>query len=134
MNTLVISLLLLLNANPLTPAPPITQTSQRARHTRLAYYQLGTYLSMDKTKLNVNVNKQPGGQVYVQFNDGKGNVLFERTMGPDDLSVRLKLNLTELADGDYFLKVSNGLEVIMRDVKINTPSSAPVNRSITLLQ
>ena len=135
MNTLAISLLVFLNTNLLTFAPPINQTGQRAaRPTKLAYYQMGVYLSMDKTKLNVNVNKQLGGQVYVQLNDVKGNVLFERTMGPDDTMVRLKLNLTELSDGNYFLKVSNGLEVIVRDVKISTPSPAPVNRSITLLQ
>lgn len=134
MNTLAISLLVLLNANLVSLAPPITQTAQRARPTKLAYYEVGTYVSLDKTKLNVNVNKQLGGQVYVQLHDAKGNVLFEQTMGPDDIKVRLKLNLTELADGDYFLRVSNGLEVTVRDVKISTPAPVPTQRSVTLLQ
>ncbi|QIP16379.1 hypothetical protein G8759_28925 [Spirosoma aureum] len=133
MRTFTISLLVALVVSFSAFASPIPQAKQRTRPTELAHYKVGAYVSMDQTKLRVNVDKQLGGQVSVQLNDLKGNLLFERLMNQTDTTMRLNIDLTELADGDYQLKVSNGLEIIVRDLTISTPKTIPAVRTLTPL-
>src|SRR5919202_2740004 len=121
MNTFVGTLIVALSLSSASFSTPALQGYSRAPHpTRLAHYQMGAYLSTNNTKLNVNIDKQLGGQVFVHLNDRTGNILFERVMNPLDTKIRLALNLTDLADGDYQLTVSNGLEITVREIKIAT--------------
>lgn len=133
MNTLITALIFAvgLTARPIPDSRPAA--GRQPHPTRLATYQLGTYLSMDGKRLHVNVNKRLGGQVYVQFQDRRGTPLFERTMNPVDTTLRLTLNLSELTDGRYRLNVSNGLEIKVHDLIISTPEAVNPARTITVL-
>ncbi len=131
MNTLILSSLLTLNL--LTVAAPALQPSQKDRPTKLARYQTGVYLMANGTKIRVNIDKQLGGQVYVQFIDLGNNLYLDRTLGPLEKEARLSLDLTGLTDGHYWLKVSNGLEVEVRKIKVTTPKPTVPKRSITIL-
>ncbi|MCK8491279.1 hypothetical protein M0L20_05400 [Spirosoma sp. RP8] len=108
-------------------------TAQHIPPTRLARYQLSAYVSADSSRLRVNINKQPGGQLHIHLIDQKGTLLFDQTMAPMDTVRRYSLNLMELAVGNYTLKVSNGLEVIFRDFKIMPWKPRKMIRTITLL-
>lgn len=133
MNAFALSLTAALLAGSLTFGGPIRQSSQRSAPTKLAHFEMGAYVAKDGTKLNVNIDKQLGGPVAIQLRDTKGTVYFERTLNAVESSVRLRLDLTELGDGDYQLKVSNGLEIVVRDLKITTQNPAVVTRTINVL-
>ncbi|QJW91272.1 hypothetical protein HNV11_18765 [Spirosoma taeanense] len=132
MNTLAISMLIALNISAVTPRPLINQGIQRARPTKLAHYEMGAYMDV-KGKLHVNVDKQLGGEVHIQLNDRKGQLYFDRTMYAADTTVRFLLDLSDLTEGDYTLKVSNGLEMMIREIKISPHKITPVTRTITVL-
>jgi hypothetical protein len=83
-------------------------------------------------KLRVNVDKQLGGLVYIQLLDRKGYVYFNRTLFADEEIIRLSLDLSHLPVRDYVLKVSNGLEMVTRDVKIATVEPLVPTRTVTL--
>ncbi|QHV98818.1 hypothetical protein [Spirosoma endbachense] len=134
MKSFMSSMVFAFNMSLVLVAAPIQKTTaQSPRPTKLARYQMASYISADSTKLRVNVNKELGGQVYVHLLDLRGNVLFEKTMAPVDTTVRLSLNLMELIEGDYTLKVSNGLEAEVREFKIKTRKPRKITRTITLL-
>lgn len=103
------------------------------RHTPLAQFQLSAYLVGNGTRLRVSVDKQPGGKVTIQFMDSDGAEHYQQILYPQDTMVRLMLNLAELKDGDYILKVSNGLEMELRTIKIATSKPTVPTRQITLL-
>lgn len=130
MKTILLSLHVALLAGSLAFAGPTPQFAQRSAHTKLAKFDLGAYLAKNGT-LRVNVDKQLGGEVEVLLKDTKGNVYYQRTLSPQESNARLAMNLSELGDGDYVLKVSNGLEMIVRDVKIASPKPTTTSRTIS---
>jgi hypothetical protein len=109
------------------------QPRLKDRPTMLARYQTGVYLTADGTKLRVNIHKQLGGRVYVQFTGLNGNLYLDQSLGPLETEARLSLDLTALKEGDYWLKVSNGLEMEVRQIKVTTPKPAATRRSLTIL-
>ena len=111
---------------------PLPQDTHKDRPTRLAHYQAGAYLAAAGTKLRVNVDKQLGGQVTIQLIDAKSKVYFEQTMNALETTARLSLDIVDLSDGDYWLKVSNGLEVVIREIKISTPKPTAALRLVTV--
>jgi hypothetical protein len=133
MNTFALSLILPLIINFTAFDPPIVQSSPKHRATKLARYQLGAYLTANGTKLRVHVDKELGGQVFVQLIDLNGTLYFNRTMNQADTTARMNLDLSDLGDGDYVLKVSNGLEMETRAIKITTQPPTTVTRSIKAL-
>ena len=133
MNTFVASLLLLIAVSTTTFAIPGPGTNKKNRSTKLVHYKMGTFLIADKAKLRVNVDKELGGEVYIQLIDSKGQMYFSQTLESTEAGARLSLDLSDLKDGNYILKVSNGLEMEVRDVTITTPVPTPITRSITLL-
>lgn len=100
---------------------------------RAAAYQVGVYSSLDGTKLNVAIDKQQGGWVDVKLKDAKGTVLFRQVIRKVDVAYRCKLNVSELAIGDYQLEVSNGQETTVRTVSISAMAPASPARTIALL-
>jgi hypothetical protein len=64
--------------------------------------------------------------------DTHGRVFFNRTLLADEEMARLSLDLSRLTDNNYVLKVSNGLEMITRTVKISTVKPILQTRSVTL--
>ena len=133
MNTLLLALLLTFAFGFTPSATTRIQPSRKNRPTQLAHYQMGAYLAAQGTKLRVHIDKQLGGQVYVTLTDLKGNLYFDRTIGAVDTTARLSLDLTDLADGGYVLKVTNGLEMETREIKITTMKPTIAPRSITVL-
>ncbi|GAB2555644.1 hypothetical protein [Spirosoma areae] len=132
MNTTLVPLLLAFSLSSAAFLTKDTQPGRRDHPTKLARYQIGTYVSKGG-KLNINVNKQLGGPVYVQLTDQMGALYFNRTMSAQDSTARFRLDIDELEEGDYVLKVSNGLEIELREIKITTSKPTKVTRSITAL-
>lgn len=133
MNTFITSILLTLTVSFTTLATPTKQPSKKQSATKLAHYEMGAYLTADRTKLRLNVDKQVGGQVFITLVDQEGTTYFERQMRPLERTARLSIDLTDLMDGYYVLKVSNGLEMEVREVKITTAKPTTLVRSVTVL-
>lgn len=133
MNTLGLSLTAVLLSGQLAFGGPIPQTNHRVAPTKLARFAMGAYLAKEGTRLKVNVDKQLGGRVDVLLEDATGHVCYERTLYAADTKARLSLDLSELSDGNYVLKVTNGLEMIVRDIKLTTKQPVAATRSLMVL-
>ena len=133
MKTRILSLLLMLTLSSGAFAGTLLQPRLKDRPTMLARYQTGVYLTANGTKLRVNIDKQLGGRVYVQFTGLNGNLYLDQTLGPLETEARLSLDLTALRDGPYWLKVSNGLEVEVRQITVTTSKPTVTRRSLTIL-
>lgn len=132
MNTLAITVMLTLMLDSTAFVIPRSQPGKKDRPTKLARYQTGVYPTPNGTKLHVNIDKELGGRVTVQLNDRSGNNYFSQTLSRAETKLRLNLDLTELADGDYLLRVSNGLEREVRALRITTRQPTITPRSITM--
>jgi hypothetical protein len=131
MKTFALSMLFALSANAFGFNPPIIQSSQKQRATKLAHYRMSAYVAAKGNKLRVSVDKELGGQVSIQLMDMKGTVYVNQLMNSLDTMVRISMDISELTDGDYLLKVSNGLEMETRSIQISTKQPTALTRTIT---
>lgn len=132
MNSFALLLTAALFSGRLVVGEPMLPAPKRPAPSHLARFDVGAYLAKDGTRLNVNIDKQLGGQIDIQFRNAKGEIFYERTLSATETRVRIVLNLGELTEGNYQLRVSNGLEAIVRTITVDTPEPTPVVRSITV--
>ena len=132
MNTLVKTLVLLVTISFTTVASP--NPGKKDRPTKLAHYQVGTYITADRTKLRLNIDKELGGDVSVQLVDSQSRLYFYQVLTSAEDKVRLSMDISDLHDGNYKLKITNGLEVEVRNVRIVTPEPTQATRTISVLQ
>lgn len=121
LNSLLLTAFLTLSTHALTRADdqPTTKT------TKSATFQSGLYTTSEG-KLNIALTKQKGGAVDVRLVNRRGHVLFDELIGKRQTSVRMRLDLSELPDGDYELIISNGQQVNVHTLKLNAqPATAP---------
>ncbi|MEZ0484262.1 hypothetical protein [Fibrella aquatica] len=130
MHSFFVSVVLIIAISIASVAGPIRQ-GRRNQPTKLVHFEAGIMIT-GSGKLRVNVDKQLGGQVYIQLMDRRGSVCYTRTLYADEELIRLDLDLSRLPSNQYVLKISNGLEMITRDVKIEAIAPVEVTRSVTL--
>ncbi|MEZ0542440.1 hypothetical protein [Fibrella arboris] len=131
MNSLLFSVMLTATVSTMSLAGPIRQ-SKRDHPTRLVHFDVGALIT-GSGKLRVNVDKQLGGLVYIQLLDRTGHLIYNHTLYADEETARLNLDISHLKASDYVLKVSNGLEMITRDLKISTGQPIQQTRTVELL-
>lgn len=132
MNTLLCSLFLTFLFNLADLDDPIQQAGRRDRPTKLVHFEVGTHMSADGTKLRLNVDKQLGGLVYIQLLNRQGILYFNKTLYADEALIRLSLDLSHLTDNYYTLKISNGLDMVTRELKVTTVRPVEQTRVVTL--
>ena len=118
MKTLTLCLLLTMTVGQVANATAPVEPGKKTRSAKFTQYEIGAYVTING-KLVVSVDKQLGGRVSIQLLDEKGHVNFEEFMKPVDTTARYRLDLSNLTEGRYMLKISNGLEMVLREVMIN---------------
>jgi hypothetical protein len=101
------------------------------RPASVAAYKTGIY-SNREGKLVVAVNKETSGAVTIQLTNNSGKVLFSQLIGKHQQSARIRLDLSELSDGNYQLNVTNGVETTTHQLTIATSQPLVPNRQIAL--
>ncbi len=96
--------------------------------TKPVSYEVGAYISND-SKIRVGIKKDFGKRLSVYLKDANGNVIFEENLGKKRANYAVKLNLTELQDGEYSLEVLSGNELFKKKININ---SRKIERTVVL--
>jgi hypothetical protein len=92
-------------------------------------FKTGIY-SSTSGKLHIALDKQPGGPVDIQLKSSDGTLFYTQRISKKDSTFRTRLNLDELADGQYTLMITNGVETTRQTITLKTPQSSPLNRTI----
>ena len=94
-----------------------------------ASFKTGIYSSVSG-KLNIALDKQTGGSVDIQFRNSAGEKLYSQHLGKKDTAFRTRLNLEDLADGEYVLEITNGVETTRQTITLKTQQPTVANRII----
>lgn len=132
MKTFAKSLVLLLLVSTATFATPVADTKAPSRPTTPVTYRVGVFPSGDGASLNVVVDKQSGGKVDILLKDVNGNVLYNQRVGKKEATIRVKLNLSQLADGQYRLDVTNGAQTTTQNVTLSTKTPVQPERLVSM--
>lgn len=89
-----------------------------------APFKTGIYSSVSG-KLNIALDKQAGGPVDIRLTNSTGDVLYNQHLGKKETAFRTRLNIDDLADGDYLLTITNGTETTRQTITLKTNHTAP---------
>ncbi|MVM32988.1 T9SS type A sorting domain-containing protein [Spirosoma sp. HMF4905] len=131
MKTLIKSLAVALTLGIVTSAASFAHTNPGTRPTTAAAYKTGIY-STPNGQLNIALDKEKGGAVDVRLKGADGKVLYTQHVGKNERNYRVRLNLSELADGVYQVEVSNGVETTTQTVTISTNQPSAPSRLISI--
>jgi hypothetical protein len=107
------------------------ETAPARKPAQVASYQTGMYTTA-AGKLSIALDKQTGGVIDVRLLNQEGKVVYDQQIGKNQTTVRLRLDLSELADGNYQVVISNGRDVTTHAVTISTKPVAMSARLVAL--
>ncbi|GAB3280673.1 hypothetical protein GCM10027347_55970 [Larkinella harenae] len=111
-NTLLVALTL--TAATFNPASATPKEPKKA-----AAFQSAMYTTTEG-KLQVAVQKETTSPVLIQLLDQKGNAVFSQKIGKRQDAVRYRFDVSYLPDGVYQVAISNGVEIITKEVTLAT--------------
>ena len=92
-------------------------------------FKTGIYSSAN-SKLNIALDKQTGGSVEIQFKNSAGERLYTQRLGKKETTYRTRLNLEDLADGEYVLEITNGVETTRQTITLKTQQPTVASRIV----
>lgn len=125
MKTLVKSLLLALSLSFVA----VSMSNAKPGRPAVSSFKTGIYTSISG-QLHIALNKQVGGPVDIRLKSSTGDLLYNRHLGKKETSLRARLNLDNLDDGDYVLEITNGIEKTCQTITIKTNQPTSVQRII----
>jgi len=110
----------LMNETALAKATNPGDQAEGTQATQKMPFQVGMYRVQKTLTMNVLVEKKLGERVEVQLVDQKGHVLFENVMGKREQKSGYKLDFSKIQDGKYSVVVTNGEQVITKEINLST--------------
>ncbi len=83
-------------------------------------FQVGMYRVQNTLNMKLLLYKEAGEVVTVRLKNQKGEVLHEEVLGKKTRKYARPFNFSESQDGRYTLEISNGEEMVRKDIKLST--------------
>ena len=106
-------------------------TNPGKRPATMASYKTGMYTTAEG-KLQIALDKDATGAVDIQLVNAEGKVLFAQQIAKKETVARLRLTMSDLPDGAYQVRVSNGVEVTTHSVTLATPQPSAPSRLVAI--
>ena len=131
MKTLIKPLLVAITLSVVTLSASLAIGNPGSRPAAIATYKTGIYTTSEG-KLNIALDKETVGKVAIILKSSDGKVLFAQHLGKNQKTARIRLNLSELEDGDYQVEISNGVETTTHTVTLSTTQLIAPNRLVAV--
>ncbi|GAB3315756.1 hypothetical protein GCM10027299_05130 [Larkinella ripae] len=97
-----------------------------SRTKKAAAFQSSLYTTQEG-KLQIAVNKEMGNTVQIRLVNAAGKEFFVQQIGKHQQAARLRLDVSNLPDGNYQVVISNGVETTTQQLTLATqpPVAAP---------
>ena len=107
------------------PAPDKGQPEQ-------ASPALVSIAQIEKSKIDVVVDKEGGAPMIIRLLDSSGRNLATKTLSQKEDATRVRFDLASLKDGVYFVKVRNGKNTQVAKFELETSVPAAAYQKLTL--
>lgn len=88
-------------------------------------FEVGLYHVINSLKVNVLVEKQEGKALDITLKNDRNEVIYSELIGKKAVKFSKKFDLVGLSDGKYRFEISNGKEVITKEVNLETHAPTP---------
>ncbi|GHB72032.1 hypothetical protein [Persicitalea jodogahamensis] len=83
-------------------------------------FEVGMYRIQKSLKMRLLLEKKPGKTVSVRLLDQQGHVLHDEVVGRQMHKYGRSFDFSQMEDGRYTLEISDGKELIQKDIKLNS--------------
>ncbi|MFN3489052.1 MAG: hypothetical protein ACK4YV_07950 [Emticicia sp.] len=88
-------------------------------------FNVGMYHIINSMKVNVLIEKQEGKALDIALKNDRNEVIYSEVIGKKASRFSKKFDLVGLSDGKYHFEISNGKEVITKEVNLETHAPTP---------
>ncbi|GGD75668.1 hypothetical protein GCM10011514_44510 [Emticicia aquatilis] len=88
-------------------------------------FDVGMYRVINSMKVNVLIEKQQGKALDITLKNDRNEVIYSEVVAKNAGKFSKKFDLTGLSDGKYRFEISNGKEVISKEVNLETHAPTP---------
>ena len=88
-------------------------------------FEVGMYRIINSMKVNVLIEKQEGKALDITLKNDRNEVIHSEVIGKKISKFSKKFDLVGLSDGKYRFEISNGKEVITKEVNLETHAPTP---------
>lgn len=88
-------------------------------------FDVGMYRVINSMKVNVLIEKQQGKALDITLKNDRNEVIYSEVVAKNTGKFSKKFDLTGLSDGKYRFEISNGKEVISKEVNLETHAPTP---------
>lgn len=88
-------------------------------------FNVGMYRVINSMKVNVLIEKQDGKALDITLRNDRNEIIYSEVVGKQTNKFSKKFDLTGLSDGKYRFEISNGKEVISKEVNLETHAPTP---------
>jgi hypothetical protein len=107
----------------------VSMSNAKPGRPAVSTFKTGIYTSVSG-KLHIALDKVSGGPVDIRLKNSTGDLLYNRHLGKNETTLRTRLNLDNLDDGDYVLEITNGIEKTSQTITIKTKQPQSFQRII----
>ena len=83
-------------------------------------FQVGMYRIKNTLNMKLLLYKEAGEVVKIRLKDQEGRVVHEEVLGKKIQKYARPFNFSDSQDGRYTLEISNGEEMVRKDIKLST--------------
>lgn len=83
-------------------------------------FQVGMYRIQNTLNMKLLLYKEAGEVVIVRLRNQKGEMIYQEVIGKKIRKYARPFNFSDTQDGRYSLEISNGEEMIRKDIKLST--------------
>ena len=96
-------------------------------------FDVGMYRVINSMKVNILIEKQQGKTLDIILKNHRNEVIYSEVVGKKSRKFSKKFDLADLSDGKYRFEISNGKEMITKEVNLETHAPIPTEyRSVEL--
>lgn len=88
-------------------------------------FDVGMYRVINSMKVNVLIEKQDGKALDITLRNDRNEIIYSEVVGKQTNRFSKKFDLTGLSDGKYRFEISNGKELISKEVNLETHAPTP---------
>jgi len=131
MKTLINPLVIAFSLTVATFSASFADTNPGGRPATVASYKTGMYTTAEG-KLQIALDKEATGMVDIQLVNADGKVLFAQRVAKKETMARLRLTVSDLPDGTYQVRVSNGVDTTTHAVTLSTNQPSAPSRLVAI--
>ena len=90
-------------------------------------FDVGMYRIINSMRVSVAIEKTQGNIVEIRLKNDKNEVIYTEFEGKKSIKFAKKFDLTGLADGKYRFEISNGKEMITKEINVETHQPTPAD-------